>query len=558
MKTFKEITYIRPDFDERKNALRQYISDIKAASTYEELRNVILKHDQESRHFQTMWDIAYIRNTIDTTDEFYNNEIKTFNEQNGQLAILEQKATAAILSSPFIEDFGREFGLSIVKNMELSQKLASPEVVDDMVKDAQLCQEYNSVISSCSTVFNGEACNFSGLLKYMQSTDRHVRQEAFKSWAAMYERISGELDRIYDEMVKCRSNMAKKLGFDSYISFIYARMGRVDYKPQDVALFRKQVLDYIVPLCQRLYKEQAKRLGLNRLEWYDEQLTDPDGNAVPRGNKEQMIGWAKEMYHELSPETGEFFDFMTEHELFDLETKIGKQPGGYCAFLSEEKAPFIFSNFNGTSSDVDVLTHEAGHAFEAYTSSRIYPLSLMTWSSSEINEIHSMAMEFFTYPWMEKFFGDMADRYRIRHLSQAVEAIPYMICVDEFQHRQFQENLDAEGRRRAWRELEKKYMPWRSYDGNAFLENGGFWMQKPHIFINPFYYVDYALAQMGAFEFYMKMSEDRKQAWDDYYKLCRSGGSRGYFETLEYAGLSNPFKRGTVKKIADFLETKLF
>lgn len=558
MKTFKELVYERPDFEQEEDALKRYAEDIKNASSYEELRNVFLDREEASRHFDTMFNVAYIRNSIDTRDEFYDAEMTNFYKQQGSLTLLEQEAETALLKSPYLEDLKREFGELLVQEMEIGQKLASPEVVDDMALDSALCQEYNRVISACSTEFDGKACNFSGLLKHMQSVNRKERQEAFRAWADMYEEVSGELDRIYDQMVEVRSRMAGKLGFDSFISFVYARMGRFDYTPEDVKNFRRQVKEYIVPLCQRLFEEQAERLGVEELQWYDEQLTDPDGNAVPAGGREEMLGWGREMYQELAPETGEFFDFMLEHELFDLETRLGKQPGGYCAFLKEEKAPFIFSNFNGTSADVDVLTHEAGHAFEAYTSSRIYPLSAMVWSSSEINEIHSMSMEFFTYPWMEKFFGDKAERYRMRHLAQALEAVPYMVCVDELQHRVFEEGLNAEGRRRVWRELEQTYMPWRSYDGNAFLENGGFWMQKLHIFVNPFYYVDYALAQMGAFEFYKKMTENKEQAWADYYKLCKSGGSRGYFETLAYAGLSNPFRDGTLKEIADFLETKLF
>lgn len=558
MKTFKEIVYTRPDFEAEKEHLRKYIEEIKNAGSYEELRKVFLEREEASKHVGTMFDVAYIRNTIDTTDAFYDAEMTNFYNKQGELTLLGQEATKAILESPYLPEWKKEFGEKLAQEMELSLKLASPAVVDDMAEEAKLCQEYNRVISACNTEFRGERCNLSGLLKHMQSTDRKERREAFTMWADMYQSVSGKLDEIYDQMVAVRSRLAKKLGFDSYISFIYARMGRVDYGPEDVKVFRKAVKESIVPICQRLFDEQAKRLGVEKLTWYDEQLTDPEGNAVPAGGREEMVGWAKEMYHELSPETAEFFDFMVEHELFDLESRLGKQPGGYCAFLQEEKAPFIFSNFNGTSADVDVLTHEAGHAFEAYTASRIYPLSNMVWSSSEINEIHSMSMEFFTYPWMEKFFGEKADQYRLCHLAQALEAIPYMVCVDELQHREFEEHLDAEGRRRVWHELEQTYMPWRSYDGNAFLEGGGFWMQKPHIFINPFYYVDYALAQMGAFEFYQKMCEDREKAWADYYRLCQSGGSRGYFETLSYAGLDNPFEEETLKKIADFLNEKLF
>lgn len=558
MERFQELAYERPDFEEEKRAIRQFTEEIKGASDYGEFRRIFLDREEASRHFGTMYDLAYIRNTMDTRDEFYDGEMTNFHRQMGDLSLLSKEATAAILASPYLDDMRKEFGESMVKDMEMGQKLSAPETVDDMELDASLCQEYNRVSSSCTAEFRGKTCTAPELRKHMQSVDREERKEAAKAWADMYEGVSGKLDDIYDRMIEVRSRIAQKLGFDSYISFIYARMGRYDYGPEDVKIFRRQVKEHIVPLCQRLKAEQAERLGVEKLCWYDESLTDPDGNAVPIGGKEEMLGWAKEMYHELSKETGEFFDFMTEHELFDLEARLGKQPGGYCAFLPEYKAPFIFSNFNGTSADMDVLTHEAGHAFEAYTASRIYPLSSMTWANNEINEIHSMSMEFLTYPWMEKFFGDKAERYRVRHLAYALTAIPYMICIDELQHRVFEEQLDAQGRRRAMRELEQTYIPWKDYDGCEFLEGGGYWMQQPHIFINPFYYVDYALAQMGAFEFYEKMSQDWPQAWADYLRLCQSGGSRGYFETLSYAKLSNPFHEGTVERIAGFLKSRLF
>lgn len=198
---------------------------------------------------------------------------------------------------------------------------------------------------------------------------------------------------------------------------------------------------------------------------------------------------------------------------------------------------------------MDVLTHEAGHAFQGYLSFRAQPFVEMTFSTSEICEIHSMTMEHFAYPWMGLFFGDQAEKYCAAHLSDALTTIPYLVSVDEYQHRVFENpDMTAMERRAAWREIERSYMPWRDYDGNEFLEQGGFWMQKQHIFMEPFYYIEYALAQMGAFEFYDKAKTDRAKAWEDYCRLCRAGGSLGYFQLLELAGLQNPFQAGTVEK----------
>lgn len=348
----------------------------------------------------------------------------------------------------------------------------------------------------------------------------------------------------------------KKLGYKSFIDYIYPARGRYDYDASKIAEFRDAVLKYITPVCEKLYAEQASRLGLERLEWYDENLCFADGNATPIGTPDELTEKARQMYEEMSSETGEFFNFMTEHELFDFVTRENKHLGGYMTFLPEYKAPFIFSNFNGTSADIDVLTHEAGHAFEGYYASRKLPIQMLTGSTSEINEIHSMSMEFFAYPYMERFFGDKTDKYRYAHFTESLKTIPYLVCVDEFQHRVFENPTSTpKDWRNYWREIENKYMPWRHYDGNEFLEGGGFWMQKQHIFLYPFYYIDYAFAQLDAFALFKKQLSDGT-GWDSYLKLCSMGGMYGYYETLVRAGIPNPLEIDTVKEIAKFVESQ--
>jgi M3 family oligoendopeptidase len=383
----------------------------------------------------------------------------------------------------------------------------------------------------------------------MESADRAERREAFLAWAGLYEQNAVKLDELFDKLIKVRVRMAHKLHFDSYTSFAYLNRNRMDYTAVDAARFRDQVRRVVVPACVRIRERQAARIGVEKLKYYDETFMFPEGNADPIGSKDDMIQEARAMYRELSPETAEFFDSMVEHELFDLETRPGKHLGGYCSSLPKYKVPFIFSNFNGTSADVDVLTHEAGHAFEYYVASRTQVLAEYAHSTSEINEIHSMSMEHFTYPWMVKFFGDKADVYRYAHLCNALTVIPYLVAVDEFQHRIYEKpEMTADERRAVWHEIEQIYLPWRDYDGMAYMEKGGFWMQKQHIFVYPFYYIEYALAQMGAFAFYGKMKTDRTGAWADYLRLCQAGGSLGYFELLKLANLPNPFAEGSVEQ----------
>ena len=420
--------------------------------------------------------------------------------------------------------------------------------MQDIIREGELTNQYQKDSALASTEFRGEKCNFYGLLKHMESTDRAERKEAFEAWAALYDSISPKLDAQYDELVHLRDGMAKKLGFSSYTELAYLQRRRFDYTQEDAAKFRRQIREVITPAVARIRERQKELLGVDKLRYYDESLVFPEGNADPIGTMEELVAKAQRMYREMSPETGEFFDFMVKYRLFDLETRPGKRMGGYMTRFPAYQAPFIFSNFNGTSADVDVLTHEAGHAFQGYLAMRSIPVSMLSGSTSEINEIHSMSMEHFAYPWMESFFGENTEKYITAHLIGALAVLPYMACVDEYQHRVYEKpDMTAKERRAVWREIEKAYMPWRDYDGNAFLEEGGFWMQKQHIFLYPFYYIDYALAQMGAFHYYGLMKTDRPKAWADYLRLCRAGGTKGYFDLLKEGGLPNPFEPGTVE-----------
>lgn len=544
---FSQIAYERPHMEELETVLKEKIHQLENAANYEEARRAYIELENADVKDTTMANIAHIRSTINTADPFYEEEVKYLNAAQSRLMPVYRQANEALCQSPYRKDFEAEFGPYLFHNLEEQTRLLDPALIEDKIQESELVQQYQKTTAACRTVFHGEECNFYGLLKHMQSTDRNERKEAFEAWAQMYEKVSPVLEDQYDRLVKLRSSMAEKLGMESYTQMAYLNKRRYNYGPQEVSNFRRQVKEIIVPACAELYERQRKRLGLEKLCYYDEELIFPEGNAVPTGDRKTMVQAAQKMYRELSPQTGEFFDFMAEHELFDLETKPNKRMGGYCTFLQQYKAPFIFSNFNGTSADVEVLTHEAGHAFEGYTASRTLPVSAYYHSTSEINEIHSMAMEHFTYPWMNLFFED-ADKYRYAHLFGALKVIPYMICVDEFQHRVFEQPDQTPAQWRAiWRELEKTYMPWRDYDGNEFLEQGGFWMQKQHIFMYPFYYVDYALAQIGAFEFYSRDKENHARAWADYYRLCQLGGSKEYFDLLKEARLHNPFEEGSVK-----------
>ena len=550
MVKFVDIPYVRPDMDKVLDSVKAAIQSLKTAKTYEEFRSAYMDYSQIGTDLVTLQQLVYMRHTVDMLDEFYTAENAFFNKQMPRYSIATKELRTVILNSPFKKDLEEEFGSFLIQEMEANLLLSSEAVVDDLAKEATLASLYSKTVASSSIEFNGEKCSTPKLLKYMKSSDREIRKGAFEAWAALYESIAPKIDEIYSEVVKTRDCMAKKLGFDSYTPMGYLKRRKYDYTPEQLEVFRKQVREVIVPACAKLAERQRERLGVEKFCFYDETVFSPNGNPTPIGDRDYMVKKAQEMYHELSPETGEFFDFMVDYDLFDLVTKPGKRTGGYCRFLQAYRAPFIFANFNGTDADVSALTHEAGHAFAYYTTSKVQKTLQRCSPVNEIAEIHSMSMEFWTFPWLESFFGDRADEYRENNIVNALMKIPYRVSIDEFQHRVYQNpDMTPEARKAVWREIERTYMPWRTYDGNEFMEQGGYWMQNQHIFLYPFYFIDYAMAQLGAFEFYAQMRVDRKAAWENYYKLCQVGGSAGYLEVIERHNLRNTLQDGSVKEI---------
>ena len=462
-----------------------------------------------------------------------------------------------LVNSKFRSGLEEKFGKLLFDSAELQLKTFSTEIIPDLQEENKLNSEYSKLKASAKIMFEGQERNLSEMGPFAESRDRDLRRRAQEAVTAFYRENEEKFDDIYDRGVKVRHRIAKKLGYDNFIQLAYDRFGRTDYNPEMVANYRKQVLENLVPLSLKLRAKQAKRLGLDSLKYYDEALAYLSGNATPKGNPEWIIAQGKKMYEELSPETNEFINFMLDRELMDLVAKKGKDSGGYCTYISEYKSPFIFSNFNGTSGDVDVLTHEAGHAFQVYCS-RGFEVPEYMWPTLEACEIHSMSMEFLTYPWMENFFKEDVDKYKYNHLSEALLFIPYGVTVDEFQHRIYENpDMTPAERKAVWRDVEKKYLPKKDYEGNDFLERGGFWFKQGHIFSSPFYYIDYTLAQVCAFQFYNKSRVDRENAWEDYLRLCKTGGSKPFLQLLEVAHIKNPFVDGTIKEVVKPLEEYL-
>ena len=556
---FNEYEYEHLDLEKIKENFSELIESFGKAENVEVQIEAFDKIIKLRNHIETMQTLVSIRHSIDTNDEFYDKENEYMDEISPILFGFTNDFYKALVNSKFKDELIKKYGKLLFDLAENTLKVFSNEIIPDAQEENRLSSKYSKLIASAKIDFDGKELNLSQMVPYTQSKDRNVRIEAAKKVAQFFAENQEEFDNIYDSLVKVRTKMAQKMGYKNYVEFGYKQLSRLEYDAKMVEGYRKQVLENIVSLHTELRKRQEKRLGVEKLRFYDEAIKFNSGNADPHGSPEWILNHGKTMYRELSKETDEFFKFMTENNLLDLLSKKGKMSGGYCTYIPEHKAPFIFANFNGTAHDIDVLTHEAGHAFQVYQS-RGFDVPEYLWPTYEACEIHSMSMEFLTWPWMDLFFENDTDKYKFIHLSEALLFIPYGVTVDEFQHWVYENpEVTPQQRREKWLEIEKKYLPTRDYGEVEELKNGIFWFRQGHIFSSPFYYIDYTLAQVCAFQFWIKSREDREKAWQDYLNLCKLGGSKSFFELMKSANLKNPFKEGTIAavipKIKEYLDS---
>lgn len=552
-----EMPYNRIDMDEVKAFFEKLIADSKNAKSGEEQFELHKKYYEFMKDIHTNRILGTFRHDCDTSDEFYTKENDYLDEIMPLISNLENDYSKVLFESPYRDYLESKISKVAFKNIELANKSIDEKILPLMQEENALVSRYDKIIASAKIPFDGEEYNLSLLRKFLTSDDRETRKRAWKAYSDYFTSVTDEIDEIFDKLVKNRTKQAKELGYDNFVELGYNRMNRNAYRRAEVENFRKQIKESFVPFVCEIQEMRRKQIGVDALKYYDNEVYYVNGNPAPTGTPEEILKSGQEMYRELSPETAEFFDFMTENELFDVLGRKTKKQGGYMDFLPKYKAPIIFANFNGTSGDVDVITHECGHAFQGYVT-RDDEIKEHNDLTMETAEIHSMSMEYFTYQWMDKFFGDRADEYRKMHFMDAITFVPYGCMVDEFQHIIYDKpELTPAERKAVWADLEKQYRPWLDYEDDEFFTTGGWWQKQGHIFWDPFYYIDYVLASVVAMEFKVWMDRDFKDAWNHYLQLCKLSVKDFYENELKEVGLDSPFADGTIKGLVENLKKKL-
>ena len=546
---FEEMKSRVPNLKRIENKVNALIEGLNNAQDAKEAIKIVKKYFKIQDEYTSDSTIISIRFTLDTTNKEYVKANDKLNEISPIISGIFENFERAMMASKFKADLEKKFGTLLFKMIENSFKCFDKKVIPLLQEENKLVSEYDALLASAQIEYEGETLNLSQLGKYMSDKNRVTRLESARLYYRFLEENDAKIGDIYDKLVKLRTKIAHELGFKNYVELGYLRLGRVDFNADMVASYREQIKKDVVPVVYKFRIAQAKRLGLKKPVFVDYNLFFEEGNAKPAGDTAYLVDCASKMYHEMSNESGEFFDFMVENHLMDLDARAGKAGGGYMTFIPKYKSPFIFANSNGTSSDVDTLTHEVGHAFQGYLCRNVL-VPAYRMPTLEACEIDSMSMEFFAWPWMNLFFKEGADKYRYAHLDGAISFLPYGAEVDEFQHFVY-ENPDATHKERCakWAELEKVYRPWMNFGDFDYLTNGGMWVRQHHIFSTPFYYIDYTLAQVLALQFKCEMDKNREKAWKKYVKLLKMGGKYPFLTLVEKDHLRNPFVDGNVKKV---------
>ena len=549
---FSEMPYARPDIEAILAQCAQFAARAAAAATGAELVRLYYDQSEALADYTTAANLASIHYTCDTRDPYWQAEQDFFDQNGPAVASAQVEVYRAILASPHLDALTEAYGSACVPGMKNA-------VLSMDSRTTALQQEANAISSLYQRLYGGALVELDGkqltipqLGPYKESLDPAVRRAAFEAEAGYFDAHRAEFDELYERTVQNLNQQAAILGYKDYSELSYARMNRIGYGPEEVRVFREQVARDVVPLLSEVVARRARRAGIEKPAFADLNVAFPDGNPAPVKGYQVRMDAARTMYHELSAETAAFIDFMQDNELFDVLSRPGKANGGYMTTLPKYKAPFIFANWNDTAGDVDVLTHEAGHAFQGYLTARDerIPEDLKC-PGMESAEIHSMSMEFLTAPWHKLLFGPDTAKYALTHAEESLIFLSYGCEVDEFQHIMYQHpTLTPDQRNDVWLGLEKKYRPWIDFDGLPFYGRGAGWQRQLHIYECPFYYIDYCLSTMAALQFFLLNEADHADAWQRYLKLCRMGGTASYTELCRAAGLRTPFEEGAVKAIA--------
>jgi oligoendopeptidase F len=437
------------------------------------------------------------------------------------------------------------------RSIRNSVELFRQENVPLQVADAKLQVQYQKITGAMTVTYNGQEMTLQRLARFLEEPDRRVREEAFRLIVERYLQDAQPIDKIYEQMVKLRHQMAQNADCPDYRAYAFKAMERFDYTPEDCRAFHDAIEAVIVPAVGRLLEERRRKLKLEALRPWDLEV-DPENRPPlrPFETDGQFKDGCSRVFHKVNRELGVIFDTMRSQGLLDLDSRKGKKPGGYMEVYRERRLPFIFMNAVGTEGDVRTLLHEGGHAFHAWAC-RNEPLLAYREYPIEFAEVASMGMEMLALPYLEQFYGTQTNRARKRFLEGIVRFFPFMARVDALQHYIYT-HVDAgiEPWKDEWQRLTRRFSPAVDWSGLEQYDRHS-WHRKLHFFEVPFYYVEYGIAQLGALQVWLNSKKDYEHAVALYRNGLALGGARPLPELFQAAGLKFDFSEKTLRPLID-------
>ena len=437
-------------------------------------------------------------------------------------------------------------------------ELFRPENVALETEEAKLGQQYQKLIGAQTVNFRGEEKTLVQMGRCLEEPDRALRQEAWELVVQRRLQDAEKCEEIFDQLVKLRTQIARNAGFDNYRDFIFRQKSRFDYTPADCVKFHEAIESEIMPVVREIQADRRRQLNLEKLRPWD-LAVDPQNRPPlkPFAEVSEMVSRTQNIFNQLDPELAGGFQQLQNLKLLDLDNRKGKAPGGYQSTLSEARVPFIFMNAIGVQRDVETILHEAGHAFHAQAArdEDLYPYRS---APIEFCEVASMSMELLGNEFLEEFYAPPeANRARKTHLEGVIGFFPWMAVVDAFQHWIYThpDHTRAE-RKAAYLELMQRFggdVDWSGYDAARAFS----WHRQLHIFLYPFYYVEYGIAQLGALQVWANSKSDKRKALTDYKAALTLGGSRPLPELFAAAGCKFNFDQSTIQPLVRMAQEEL-
>ena len=424
-------------------------------------------------------------------------------------------------------------------------------------EEAKLGQQYQKLIGAQTVNFRGEEKTLVQMGRFLEEPDRALRQEAWQLVAQKRLQDVDKCEEIMDELIKLRHQIAKNAGFENYLEFIFRQKGRFDYTPADCVKFHDAIESEIMPAVREIQDERKRQLKLEKLRPWD-LAVDPQNRAAlkPFADVSEMVLRTQNIFNHLDAELAGNFREMQDKKLLDLDNRKGKAPGGYQSTLSEARVPFIFMNAVGVQRDVETILHEAGHAFHAQATrgEDLYPYRN---APIEFCEVASMAMELLGNEFLEEFYATTeANRARKTHLEGIIGFFPWMAVVDGFQHWIYTHPGHTRAERKAaYLALMNRFGGDVDYSGFEEVRAHS-WHRQLHIFLYPFYYVEYGIAQLGALQVWANSKANKAKALGDYKMALTLGGSRPLPELFAAAGCKLEFSAVTIQPLIQLANTE--